>query len=99
MLYGVNAGDVRTTHRESITDPIHVLRTVSPSFARPPVYLYILLYFLAFLVGDGRPGCPLGTLSLLTCGDAAVLALYALHVLTSMCHFFSPLLVAFPPLI
>jgi len=38
MLLGVNAGDVRTTHRESITDPIHVLRTGSPSSARPPIY-------------------------------------------------------------
>ena len=39
MLYGVNEGDVRTTHRESITDPIHVLPTDSPSSGRPPVYI------------------------------------------------------------
>ena len=47
-------------HRESIPDPIHVPRTVSPSSACLPVYLLptnelcILSCFLALLVGDGR---------------------------------------------
>jgi len=39
MLHGVNTGDIRTTHREYSTDPIHVLPTDSPSSARPPVYI------------------------------------------------------------
>jgi len=104
MLRGVDAGDVRTTHRESITDPIH------PAYRQPlvcpsaPTYtllptneLYILSCFLALLVGDGRSECPLGALSLLTCDYAAGLILYALHVLTSICHFF-PRLVAHGPL-
>jgi len=41
MLHGVHAGDVRTTHRGSITDPIHVLPTDSPSAA--PVYILYCL--------------------------------------------------------
>ena len=39
MLHGVNAGHVRTTHRESIADPIHVLPTVDPSSARSLGYI------------------------------------------------------------
>jgi len=39
MLHGVNTGDVRTTHRESRTDPIHIFPTDNPSSARPPVYI------------------------------------------------------------
>jgi len=96
MLYGVNTGDVRTTHRESSTDPIHVLPTDSPSSACPPVrlHIYFIAYeraicFLALLIVDGRSECPLGTLSLLTCDYAAGLVLYSLHVLMSMCHFCS----------
>jgi len=79
MLHGVNAGDVRTTHRESITDPIHVLPTDSPSSARPPVYilllpvndLFILSCFLTLLIVHGRSEFPLWILSLLTCDYAA----------------------------
>jgi len=90
MLHGVNAGDVRTTHHESITTPIHVLPTDGPSSACPPVRLstrvytllwrdelYIFSCFLALLIGDGRSECPLGTLSLLTCEYAAGLVLYS----------------------
>jgi len=60
-LHGVNAGDVRMAHRKSITDPIHVLRTVSSSPVRSPVYtllrmneLFILLCFPSLFIVDGR---------------------------------------------
>jgi len=43
MVHGVNVGDVRATHCDSITDPIHSLPTDSPSSARVSVYM---LYFL-----------------------------------------------------
>jgi len=37
MLHGVNVGDVCTTHRESITDSIHILPINSPLSACLPV--------------------------------------------------------------
>ena len=40
MLHDVNAEDVRTTHRESITDRF---TSCEPSVPRPSVHLYTLL--------------------------------------------------------
>jgi len=91
MLYGINTGDVHTTHRESITDPIHVLPIDSPSSARPTSLfmneLYILSCFLVYSsLTDAQNVLLAGTLSLLTCDYAAGLVLYSLYVIMSMCH-------------
>jgi len=67
MLHGVNAGDIRATHRESMTDPIHSLPADNPSSAPSAgIYtllrsngLYILSCFRALLVIDARSECPL----------------------------------------
>jgi len=64
----------------------------------PANELFILSCFLALLIVDGCSECPFGTLILLIYDYAAGLVLRSLHVLTSMCRFFAPLLVAHEPL-
>jgi len=112
MLHGVNAGDVRTTHRKSLTNPLPTRFTsFLPTVPRPSVRLYI--YFIAYeqamhplvfpsllIVNAGRSECPLGTLRLLTYDYATGLVLCSLHVLMSMCHFWLLFLLfmdPFPP--
>ena len=102
MLHGVNAGDIRTTNRESITDSIHALPTDGLSPIRPPAYE---LYCLRTSYSSSRVSwcCSslmdalnvlLGHSVCFACEHAAGLMLHSLHVLTSMCHFFVSLLVA-----
>jgi len=95
MAYDINAGDAvpptanpfPTRFASFLPTLVHLSACIYTLLRTNE--LYILSYFLASLIVDGRSAYALGTL---TCDYAAGLVLYSLHV-----HVLAPLLIAHGP--